>query len=86
MNDENRVRKSWWIFHDNGVRKAVGYSCAPNNPDSWWFPEIGFTLNEKHHVFETETEAVRKASADIQAQIISLQKALGAVIGRKEKG
>lgn len=69
---DNRIRKSWWAVTEFGVRKVVGYSCAPHNPDSWWCPEVGYSLNEKHHLFETEREALVKNWSKIDTQIDEL--------------
>lgn len=38
-----RESRKFWI-NDEGVLKRVkGYSCAPTNPDYWWFPELGYS-------------------------------------------
>ncbi len=69
---ENRVHKSWWVVFEHTVVKAVGYSCAPNSPDSWWFPQIGYTMQEGHHVFGEESKAIHKALSEIDAEITRL--------------
>lgn len=46
---------------DYGVQHVIGYSCAPANPDTWWCPEVGYSLTEGHSLFTTETDALLKA-------------------------
>lgn len=80
---EDRQRKAWWAVHDDDVRKVVGYSCVPNNPESWWCPEIGYSLHEKHHLFESEVGAIDKLITDLQKRISVAQDNIEALRLRK---
>jgi hypothetical protein len=76
MNElDGRIRKSWWAVCEGRVQKVVGYSCAPHSPESWWCPQLGFTLTEKHHLFENEKQAIDKAVKDLsdEAKVILLK-------------
>lgn len=81
----NRTRKAWWVILDHHVQKAVGYSCAPNNPDSWWFPQIGYTMQEGYHVFDNESDAISKAINEIDQSIASLNHRLECLITQSLK-
>jgi hypothetical protein len=35
----------------------------------WWCPGVGYSLSEKHHLFETEREAIDKLIADLKRKI-----------------
>lgn len=63
-----RVKKEWWAVVDGGVTRVTGYSCAPNNPDMWWCPSVGYSMSEKHHLFERECDALRKAVAEAERE------------------
>lgn len=61
---------------------VTGYSCAPNNPDMWWCPEVGYSMSEKHHLFATEAEALDKAIAEAEGQAVALEQRLGELKAR----
>lgn len=66
-----RVKKAWWAVVEGGrVVHVEGHSCAPNNPDMWWCPSVGYSMTEKHHLFEREEDAVRKAVAEAEREVV----------------
>lgn len=66
---EDRVSRQWWAIADDSVTNVLGYSCAPHNPDFWWCPALRFSLSERHHLFETEKEALTKLIAELEQRI-----------------
>jgi hypothetical protein len=68
-----REQRMWWVVDVDGgtVRLAKGYSCKPNSPNAWWFPMLGLSLSEGHHIFETKEEAVIKAIEVLELEIAS---------------
>jgi hypothetical protein len=64
-----REKREWWAVADDDVRRVTGYSCAPTNPDMWWCPSVGYSMAEKHHLFETEREAIDKLIAELTRKI-----------------
>lgn len=69
---EIRESKKWWAVVDGSVQLVTGYSCAPNNPGMWWCPEAGLTISEKHHLFNTELEAVEQSIREMVAESVKL--------------
>jgi hypothetical protein len=67
-----RATKTWWVSSEDTVRQALGYSCAPANPDVWWFPEIGYSMNEAHYLHTSEKAAIRKALTELRKERRSL--------------
>lgn len=63
-----REKRKWWVVADRDVRQVTGYSCAPNHRDMWWCPEVGFTGSERHHLFETEADALDKALSELRQE------------------
>jgi hypothetical protein len=72
-NSIERESRKWWYSEDGCARDVVGYSCAPSSPESWWCPEVGYTLNERHHLFVTRPEAVKAAIRKTTLEIDALQ-------------
>ena len=64
-----REKRQWWAVADDDVRIVTGYSCAPTNPDMWWCPAVGYSMSEKHHLFETERVAIDKLIAELTRKI-----------------
>lgn len=75
----DREKKVWWSATEYRAKKVTGLSCAPSNPDVWWCPEVGYSLTEKHSLFETEEEAVKKCIADLEAQAATIATKLAAL-------
>lgn len=69
--ESERASKKWWTVDGHSVIKVTGYSCAPSNPDKWWCPEVGYTLDEKHHLFSNERDALDSAIEETQSSIAS---------------
>ena len=61
-----REKRTFWLADDGVVRQAEGQSCAPENPDYWWFPTLGFSSNRGR---ATEAEARSEAADFCRAQI-----------------
>lgn len=64
-----REKREWWAVADDDVVLVTGYSCAPANPDMWWCPRIGLSMCDKHHLFNTEHEAIDKLIAELTRKI-----------------
>jgi hypothetical protein len=61
-----RESREWWVIAEGRVTRAVSYSCSPANPDTWWFPTLGFSACEGFHVFTERADAVQRAVAELQ--------------------
>lgn len=81
---EPRASRKWWTIDGNAVRRVTGYSCAPNNPESWWCPEVGYTLQESHHLFESEAQAIDECVIEIKESIDDLFKSLDKLSKRRQ--
>ncbi len=82
---EQRPKRKWWANVDGKVRPVTGLSCAPSNPAIWWCPEVGYSLTEKHHLFETEREALQSAIDELTAEMVADAKALDELHARLRK-
>ncbi len=81
-----REKREWWAIDESGdVLKATGYSCAPENPTSWWVPQLGYTGNEAHHLFKTEKQALKKAIEAAEADFVSAAKRVSRLRARFSK-
>lgn len=69
-----RESRQWWAVADGDVVEVTGYSCAPNNTDMWWCPEVGFSGTEGYHLFKTQDEAFTKAISESERDLVALQK------------
>lgn len=67
--EDGRVRRQWWASLDGRSLSVIGYSCAPDNPTSWWCPAVGYTLHEGTSLFATEVEAIDSLIAGTQHTI-----------------
>lgn len=70
--DTKREQREWWAYCDGKVARTIGYSCGPENPQSWWCPDFGSTLNEGFQLFNREDEALRLAIRDLSKTILDL--------------
>lgn len=50
----------WWVYDDgsNTIIETMGYSCAPNSPEHWWFPLLRTSVCEGHWCFPAKSEAI----------------------------
>lgn len=64
--ETSRERRAFFAVHDGRVSRVVGYSCAPQNPDYFWCPQIGFSLPFGKHLFNTEGEALTAAIKELE--------------------
>lgn len=71
---EKRESREFWAVTDSDVVKVTGYSCAPENPEYWWCPSVGYSLSTKHHLFKTERKALMKAIKETQNELHRIQK------------
>lgn len=55
----DREHRTFWLNNDGVVVEAVGWSCAPDNPDCWWFPSLGFSSDRGR---ATRAEASKEAA------------------------
>jgi len=60
MEENSRIKKMWFCVYNNTIHEVEGFSCAPNNPDTWWIPSLGYSMVEKFRLFETRGEALQK--------------------------
>lgn len=65
----DREKRQWWAVADDDVTLVDGYSCAPNNPEMWWCPEVGFSGMEGGHLFKTEIEAINRLLDELNKRI-----------------
>lgn len=73
---DGRESRRWWYVGDSWIQKTTGYSCAPNNPNAWWCPEVGFSCIEGISLFATEDEAKKKLISVIEGRITKDQEDL----------
>ena len=53
-----RESKQFWTVRNGDPLQVTGYSCAPNNPDLWWFPDLGFSQHIGYGVFNDQRSAI----------------------------
>lgn len=78
-----REKREWWAVADDDVTLVTGYSCAPANPDMWWCPKVGLSMNENYHLFKTEHEAIDKLIDDLRRRIFRAKDNIEALKLRK---
>lgn len=71
-----RERKTFWVAGNSTVQQAEGLSCAPENPEYWWFPTLGFSACYGVHVFDDREIAVRAAVADLEKKRAEIDRRL----------
>jgi len=74
-----RESREWWVVHDGTVMQALGLSCAPDNPDVWWFPSIGYSMTMGYHVFAERDAAIRACRMALQSQMTACELKLKAL-------
>lgn len=67
---DTREKREWFAVVDGDVRRVTGYTCAPNHPQTWWCPSAGYSMNEGHHLFETEREALVKCIGELERKVL----------------
>ena len=65
--EKERASKMFWVIHNDELRKRRGYEC-PDNPDCWWFPDVGYTLTEGYHIFNTKERARSKLLEELKTR------------------
>lgn len=71
-----RASKQFWAVDDFWqVVFVTGYECPPSD-DTWWVPELGYSLSTNHHLFATAQEARAHAEDKLESNIADLQRAL----------
>jgi hypothetical protein len=71
-----RESRMWWIDSEGYVFHTEGFSCAPDNPEYWWVPKLGFSTSSVH---ETEADAKKAAAKWLRKEIAGLQAQLSEV-------
>lgn len=79
--EEEREAREWWCVTEGRICKAIGYDCKPLNPESWWFPSLGWSMQEGFHVFPTEEEARQKCIAELIDERDQINRKLEALRG-----
>jgi len=64
----------WAITNSFSVVKTIGYSTSFD--DSWWCPNIGYTLTEGCSLFNSPAKAYKKAMEVLEDKINGDQKKL----------
>lgn len=80
----NREQREWWAVADDGVYFVIGYSCAPQHPQLWWCPKVGYSLSEEKHLFKTEWEAIDKLVEELTEEIRLYQEKVEALKSRRK--
>lgn len=77
-NKTERENRMFWVYdsESNTVIETRGYSCAPNNPHMWWFPQVGFSGHEGHWCFQTKSEAIAAGVKKCEEALETAQKRL----------
>ena len=79
-----RELKKWWLLDDKGLpMQAEGQSCAPDNPDIWWFPAQRYSTGA---VYATKAAALAVAIRLMQDDLDKAQGRLATLtaMARKE--
>lgn len=63
----------WWLADEGTVVHTNGHSCAPENPEYWWFPSRGYS---SANVFPTEGAAKTRALEQCDEAMAIWQKRL----------
>lgn len=77
MNTERKSRQ-FWAEKGNSVTLVTGYECPPNE-GCWWVPELGYSMWEGKHLFDSEESALKMAIVDAQDEEIRIQNKLDAL-------
>jgi len=68
--ETSRKQKQFWAITDDlSVVRVTGWCCGQNNPNYWWVPELGYSMSDKHHLFVTETIALKKAVKQLSEKV-----------------
>lgn len=74
--ETERKSKQFWAIDDFwNVLLVTGYECPPND-GIWWVPELGYSMDEKHHLFKSAKEARAMAITKLESNIEDLRSAL----------
>ncbi len=80
-----REKREWWAVVDDSVRRVTGYSCAPNNPDMWWCPDVRYSMTEGHHLFATEAAALDRLLDELRKRRIEMEEIIVALRVRRAR-
>lgn len=70
---ERKSKQFWAVTDQWEVKLVTGYECSEG---LWWLPELGYSMSEKHHLFNSAKNARHKAIGDLQNEIDVRQAAL----------
>jgi hypothetical protein len=66
MTETKRETRMLWVVENDEVVHVQGFSCAPDNPDYWWIPAIGYSTSRVH---ATEDAAKGELRSDLKKRI-----------------
>lgn len=79
-----RKSKQFWAIDDFwNVERVTGFECPPNDK-VWWVPELGNSLTEGHHLFDTFAEARERGLKNLSSAIHDLKMAYNRLVDAKE--
>lgn len=81
---EKRETKEFWAVVDGSVMRVTGYSCKPAN-DYWWCPAAGYSMQDGHHLFDTERKALDVAISEVEKEIEVLITQHAKLVKRKKE-
>lgn len=83
---QEREQRQWWVVKELGagytVQEVTGYRCQPVSSGYWWCPEVGFSMQEGAHLFESEDKALEKALGLVNGAIQELRQQSDHLFGR----
>jgi hypothetical protein len=68
-----RTERRFWSWSEDDYRIVQVSGFDTGNEGYWWVPELGYSMGEGYHLFETKAEAARAAYAKISKQIARLE-------------
>lgn len=74
--DKRQSRQFWAVNEEYNIAGVMGYSCAPDNSDYWWVPQLSMSLKFGHYLFDTRKEALTEAIREVMELISSLERRL----------
>jgi hypothetical protein len=77
-----RKERQFWAVDSESwtVRHVSGFEGRPEYPTIWWVPELGLSMYENRHLFDTQEEAIAAARAELGQRIADLQAKLEALV------
>lgn len=79
-----RESRRFWAVQAGKVHNVTGWSCKPTCSDYWWVPSLGYSLQEKHHLFDTEKDALDALIKELGEEADEIRQLLRAAKKRRE--